>query len=235
MPALAMCSMKGGTGKTTIAFNLAERAFSAGLDVLLVDYDPQEGSIGLQDLRDRDSPCWTVMGGRVTVDDAVRLVALRDQDPGRILVCDLPGADSIALLRLLSAMDLVLSPVGAGASDLLAAANFRSAVQGFDLPMVFLPNNISHILPRQEVLLAELNALGAEVCPVLIQRRVAHLDSLRIGFGVCELFPRSPAAAEVNGLWDWVCTRLGIHVSHQLSLEVSPHDSEQPAAYSLQG
>ena len=235
MPALAMCSMKGGTGKTTISFNLAERAFASGLDVLLVDYDPQEGSIGLLDLRDRDSSCWMVVPGRVTVDGAARLVSLRDERPERLLVCDLPGADSIALVRLLSSMDLVLSPVGPGASDLLAAANFVSAVQGFDLPMVFLPNNVPPIRGRQDTLMAELGALGVEVCPVLVQRRVAHLDSLRSGFGVCEHSPRSPAAAEISQLWDWVCARLGIQVIEQFSLEVSPDESEQSAAYSLQG
>ena len=46
MPAVAMCSMKGGTGKTTIGFNLSERAFSSGLDVVLLDFDPPGGFPG---------------------------------------------------------------------------------------------------------------------------------------------------------------------------------------------
>jgi hypothetical protein len=76
--------------------------------------------------------------------------------------------------------------------------------------------------------------LGVEICPVMVRHRVAHLDSLRSGFGVCEHSPRSLAAAEICELWEWVCARLGVQVLPQLSLEVFPDDSEQPAAYSLQ-
>ena len=78
--------------------------------------------------------------GRVTVSDAGRLAGMKVQEPSRLFVCDLPGADSMALVRLLSEMDLILSPVGAGAADLIAAANFAAAVQGMNLnlPLVFL-------------------------------------------------------------------------------------------------
>ena len=51
MDVVALCSMKGGTGKTTLAFNLAERGHSFGWRVALVDLDPQEGAFGLADLR----------------------------------------------------------------------------------------------------------------------------------------------------------------------------------------
>ena len=218
MPAIALCSMKGGTGKTTISFNLAERAFAGCLPVVLVDFDPQEGSIGIADLRGERS-CWPVVSGRVTVSEADRIAGMKAEDPGRLLVCDLPGADSMALVRLLSEMDLVLSPVGVGAADLLAAANFASAVRGmrFDLPVVFLPNNVPHIRRRREVLLEELGLMEVEVCPVTVQRRVAHLDSLRSGLGVCEAFPPSTAASEIGALWDWVCLRLGLRAPGLIS------------------
>ena len=210
MPTLALCSMKGGTGKTTVSFNLAERAFDGGFQVALVDFDPQEGSTGIADLRDGGRSRWPVVPGRVTVSEAVRLAGMKVQEPSRLLVCDLPGADSMALVRLLSEMDLILSPVGAGAADLIAAANFAAAVQGMNLnlPLVFLPNNVPHVRQRRETLLAELELLEVEVCQVTVQRRVAHLDSLRSGLGVCEAFPRSPAAGEIGALWEWVCRRL---------------------------
>ena len=206
MPTLALCSMKGGTGKTTVSFNLAERAFDGGFQVALVDFDPQEGSTGIADLRAGGRSGWPVVPGRVTVSEAVRLAGMKVQEPSRLLVCDLPGADSMALVRLLSEMDLILSPVGIGAADLIAAANFAAAVQGMNLnlPLVFLPNNVPHVRQRRETLLAELELLEVDVCPVTVQRRVAHLDSLRSGLGVCEAFPRSPAAGEIGALWEWV-------------------------------
>ena len=44
---LAFCSVKGGSGKTTLAFNMAERASSAGARVILLDCDYQEASLSL--------------------------------------------------------------------------------------------------------------------------------------------------------------------------------------------
>ncbi len=41
MRTLALVSWKGGTGKTTLACNLAERAAAAGLVTTLCDFDPQ--------------------------------------------------------------------------------------------------------------------------------------------------------------------------------------------------
>ncbi len=237
MPAIALCSMKGGTGKTTISFNLAERAFENGLDVLLMDFDPQEGSTGIVDLRDAKRPCWPVASGRVVVSDADRLSGMKLQEPFRLLVCDLPGADSMALVRLLSEMDLIISPVGSGAADLIAAANFVAAVRGMNLnlPLVFLPNNVPHTRHRQEVLLEELERLEVEVCPVIVHRRVAHLDSLRSGLGVCEAFPRSPAAADIAALWDWARSRLRLPTSENNSHGGLPDDSIGTASgYSLQ-
>ena len=231
--------MKGGTGKTTISFNLAERAFRSGLDVSLLDFDPQEGSLGIADLRSSapGRPSWLVAPRRVSVSDAEALSRMKASDPGRLLVCDLPGADSMALVRLLSEMDLILSPVGSGVPDLLAAANFASTVSGMrlDLPVVFVANSIVHIERRRNSLLDELSTLGVEVCPVIVHHRVAHLDSLRTGLGVCEAFPRSTAALEITALWEWTCDRLGI-ISSNLSLGGVINDSTEPsAAYSLQG
>ena len=238
MPAVAMCSMKGGTGKTTIAFNLAERAFAGGLRVLHLDFDPQEGSIGIADLREKSGLfCWPIASSRVSVSHADRLAFLKEEDPERLLVCDLPGADSMALVRLLSEMDLILSPVGSGLPDLLAAANFSSSVGGMNLnlPLVFLPNNVTHLRRRREDLLDELSVLEVDVCPVLVQHRVAHLDCLRSGLGVCEAFPRSPAAGEIDALWEWVCCRLGIR-PESISHGSFPDDStESEVAYSFQG
>ena len=68
MAMVAVCSTKGGSGKTTLAFNLAERAWSSGLSVLLIDFDYQEASLGLCFNRlEQEMECWPVTAGSVTV------------------------------------------------------------------------------------------------------------------------------------------------------------------------
>ena len=208
MRSIAMSSLKGGTGKTTIAFNMAERAMAHGWKTVLLDYDPQQGSLGLMDLR--ESKDWPVHKFQIDF-RASQPMSLQSFDYDcDLLIHDLPGFELGSVHRLLSEMDLVLSPVGVGASDLLTVANFLWTIRKLELPAVFLPNNVPQWQSRQRELLSELESLEVEVCPVLVQRRVAHLDSLRFGMGVCEVFPDTAAAREINALWEWVCERIGL-------------------------
>ena len=212
MSAIALCSMKGGTGKTTLALNLAERAHDAGLRVALIDFDPQEGAIGLLDLRaDRES-AWPVFASRVNVAGAKGLASMKSEEDYDLLVCDLPGSDSMALGRLLMEMDLILSPVGDSAVEIMVAANFTSMVERLNLPVVFVPNNVSTGRARTEEMLQELGKFSDDVAPVSIQHRVAHLDATRLGLGVNEAFPKSIAAREIDSLWAWVVGRMNLDV-----------------------
>ena len=45
---IGFASFKGGTGKTTLAYAMAERGYSQGLRTLLLDFDPQETAHGVR-------------------------------------------------------------------------------------------------------------------------------------------------------------------------------------------
>lgn len=208
MPVLGLCSTKGGTGKTMLAFNMAERAHAAGLRVVVVDCDPEEGSIGIADLREMVS--WPVVSSRVSFSGTERIASLRDSGEYDLVVCDLPGTDSMSLARTLSEMDLVLSPVGVGPADIMAAANFLWAMQGTSLPMVFVLNAMPPGRARRDALVQGLTDRQAVICPVQLRRRVVHVDALMAGQGVCEMAAKSAAADEINALWAWVSEKLGL-------------------------
>ena len=208
MHSIALSSLKSGTGKTTIAFNLAERAVSEGLEIVLLDYDAQEGSIELMDRR--ESKDWPVHRGESIIRGNNPVSMVESRYDCELVIHDLSGYGLEGVNRLLAETDLVISPVGAGASDLLTVADFVWTINRLKLPVVFLPNNVPQWQSRQNKMLSELAALEVEICPVMVQHRVAHLDSLRAGMGVCEAFPDSVAASEINALWDWVCRRVGI-------------------------
>ena len=208
MVTVALCSTKGGSGKTLLALNLAERAHAADRRVIVVDCDYQEGSTGLA--LNRDEQAWPVVSGSVTVAGAEQLRGLRDSGMYDLVICDLPGSQNITLGVVLGACDLVLSPVGVGATDLMAAFNIWRMVQQLDtVPrVIFVPNHFPRGRLRLDALVEELEERGAEVCPVALQDRVAHVDSSFEGRGVCEVLPDSAAAAEVNALWEWLCGQL---------------------------
>ncbi len=56
MATIGFVSWKGGTGKTLLAFNTAERATAAGIKTVLCDFDPQPTSLRQCQLRATHSP-----------------------------------------------------------------------------------------------------------------------------------------------------------------------------------
>ena len=133
MKTVAFISYKGGTGKTTLAYNMLERAASAGYRVALCDYDPQGTALAIWQLRESDRAAGLLPAERAAltvVKDSFgpemleRLGALRS-GAYDLVICDLPGADGFALNRLLSEMDLCLVPVSAGAAGFDGSRRLR--------------------------------------------------------------------------------------------------------------
>ena len=208
---LGFASFKGGTGKTTLAYAMAERGYSAGLRTLLLDFDPQETACGIAYLRER--PGWEVRRCQVSVAGSEELDRIADSGDYDLVVGDLPGSEGAALQRVLANMDLILCPVAMGAPDLLVASNFAWIAKRMSLPTVFVGNNLPPGRKRRLELTQELEALELPVCPAFVQCRVAHLDAMSHGQSACEWAPTSPAAQELQLLWEWIAEEMGITVA----------------------
>ena len=91
-------------------------------------------------------------------------------------------------------MDLVLSPVGVGPTDEMAAANILLLVKGMSdrVPLVFVPSHFPRGRRRLEGVVEALEDRGAVVCGVGVQDRVIHFETLSEGLGVCEKDSRLP-------------------------------------------
>ena len=208
MVSVALASMKGGTGKTTLAINLAERAAAAGLNPVLVDCDPQEQAVGLCSLRDEAG--WEVVTSEVGRQGMERILSYGLSGEHGVVFCDLPGLEEFALGTILSRVDLVLAPVGPTAPEILGVANLGALAVPGRWPVWLVANNLPPGARRRQGLLDELVSYEMSICPAMLQRRVAHFDAIRLGLGVCEYSPQSVAAHEVDALWRWVAGRLGI-------------------------
>ena len=54
MKVLSLVCQKGGTSKTTTAINLAVEALAYGLEVVIIDLDPQVSACDWKDIRDKN-------------------------------------------------------------------------------------------------------------------------------------------------------------------------------------
>ena len=218
MKSICLVSWKGGTGKTTLACNLAERAGAAGLNTTLCDFDSQFIALRHCQLRaatNPNAPPIKGVRGSLSIDGIAALHAAINAEGCDLLVCDLPGADSFTLDHALSNIDLLLLPVTTAPYDILVTANLvRHGIdKGWN--MALLPNNLSSSKTRTLQKLEVLQQMGVEVAPVGLIRRVSYWDASEVGLGVCEYAPRSPAAAEMQQLWDWIAKKLELPVDNR--------------------
>ena len=108
---------KGGTGKSTLATNLAVCLAHRGRDVLLLDCDPQRSSaswVGVRSANAPDAPKIHCMEKLGDVLDAVRDVSARYAD----VIIDAGGRDSRELRSAMLVADTMYVPIKASQFDL---------------------------------------------------------------------------------------------------------------------
>ncbi len=123
---ILVVNSKGGCGKTTIATNLASLYASRGVDVALVDHDPQGSATYWLQTRTaarrpvRGVAAWKPTGGGVT-----RTFERRAAYQARRVVIDTPaGVQPPTLGNLLREADRILIPILPSAIDIKAGARF---------------------------------------------------------------------------------------------------------------
>ena len=118
MRTILVANAKGGCGKTTIATTLASHYANEGMEVVLADFDPQQGSLDWLALRGPDRPPIT---GLASVDQGLRHLP-RSAD---VLVIDAPARlHGGELSEFLRRAETVLIPVLPSPVDMNAAVRF---------------------------------------------------------------------------------------------------------------
>ena len=116
---------KGGVGKSTLAYNIADGFRSLGFRVKLIDMDIQNSCMGLNSLRDK------AFGDIEKVADEARLVEIINDsslDEFEVLVIDTGGFD-LALSRLaMVGADINLTPVSDRVTELLGLVQKYSKI-----------------------------------------------------------------------------------------------------------
>lgn len=207
---LTVATMKGGSGKSTVASCLAVYWHLRGRRPTLIDADPQRSIMRLA-ARER------ALGGVPIIEDATEeaaKTARRLASAGGLVIIDTPGFRSKTTLECLAAADFLLVPVKPSPFDVdrmldtLAFLTDRANGQQPQFRCLLTQTTRDSVIARH--VRAELAEAGLPVLENEMANRVAYPEASLWGATPSLISWKGPAAKEIAAIADELDAVLGI-------------------------
>ena len=192
--------IKGGTGKTTIAVNLAIELARANQDVLLIDADDQGTATDFAALRDQQEEGLVSYTSIQLPGKTVRELVLKLKDKFDCIVIDTGGRDTTSQRAALSVSHLLLIPLAPRSFDVWTLDLISSLVE--EISTINPALKAFSFLNKADVRGSE-NATAQEIMeeqknidalPIVVSNRKAFSDACAMGKAVSEHDRKDPKA-----------------------------------------
>lgn len=212
---IAVSSLKGGVGKSTLCLNVAVALHAAGHRVLLVDADPQATLVAWAARAaelGHDGPPVVAMTGTTLRRDLARVAEGFD-----VVIVDSPPRMATEARAAMLAADLVVLPVTPGAADLWAARETVAVLEDArslrpELRAVAVLNRADRTTLAKMAATAVAD-LGIEALDVTMAARVTIGEATLAGQGAVTYAPTSEAARDVRRLTKAILGAVGSALS----------------------
>jgi len=200
MRTILVINSKGGSGKTTVATNLASYFAAAKAKVAIIDHDPQGSS--LQWLKTRSPQLPRIHAVNAVPQKAHGLHSMQRWMPPdtEILLVDSPGGVKGLLLQdIVATADFVIIPVGPSSIDVHATADFLKTllllgkIRMRNVKVAVVANRVRSSMPVYDPLERFLKSLNL---PFLTRIRDsdAYIRAAEQGLGIFEMDAATCAA-----------------------------------------
>ena len=196
---ITVAQQKGGSGKTTIAANLAVAYLRQGLSVALLDTDPQ-GSLGRWFMARRALGRADGLEFSTSSAWGVSYECEKLRKTADVVLIDTPPKVDADLRPALREADVVLVPVASSHVDLWATDGVLDLARREGRRAVIVMNRMRSGTRLSAEVAAAAGALSADLADATLGNRTVFAETLGQGLGVQEAGRRGAADTEIEAL-----------------------------------